>query len=65
VTQDEITVDTLRPLAIRAGLQLTDEELAAVLPGVKRNSEFAAVARKWVERAGEPQVGHLQEGAQR
>jgi hypothetical protein len=66
VTQDEeLTIETLRPLARRAGLQLTDEELAAVLPGVKRNIEYAAVSRKWASRNTEPQVGGLPEGAAR
>jgi len=66
VTQeDEVTVDTLRPLAKRAGLQLTDEDLETVLPGVKRNIAAAAVVRKWAERTTEPQVGHLPEGLSR
>jgi hypothetical protein len=66
VTQDEeLTIETLRPLAQRAGLQLTDDELAAVLPGVKRNIEYAAVCRKWAARNTEPQVGGLPEGAAR
>jgi hypothetical protein len=63
--EDEVTVDTLRPLARRAGLQLTDEQLEAVLPGVRRNIAAAAVVRKWGDRTTEPQVGHLQEGASR
>jgi hypothetical protein len=55
----------MRPLAARAGLQLTDEELTAVLPGVKRNIQYAAVARKWATRNTEPQVGALAEGITR
>jgi hypothetical protein len=66
VTQDEeLTIEVLRPLAQRAGLQLTDEELTAVLPGVRRNLGYAAVARKWASRSTEPQVGALPEGLAR
>jgi hypothetical protein len=63
MTQDEEpTIETLRPLAARAGLELTDEELAALIPGVKRNLDAAKVVRKWAERTTEPQVGALPEG---
>lgn len=62
---EELTIEKLRPLAERAGLQLTDEQLTAVLPGVKRNIGYAAVARKWAHRTTEPQVGALSEGAVR
>jgi hypothetical protein len=63
MTQDEEpTIDTLRPLATRAGLELTDEELAALIPGVKRNLDAAKVVRRWAARTTEPQVGALPEG---
>ena len=63
MTQDEeLTIDVLRPLAARAGLELTDEELTALIPGVKRNLDYARVVRKWAARTTEPQVGALPEG---
>lgn len=48
------TVHTLRVLASQAGLELTDEELIDVLPGVMRNLAMAKTVRKWAAASVEP-----------
>jgi hypothetical protein len=53
-TEDEAQVETLRQIATRNGLALTDEELAKLLTGVTRNREMAARARAIVSPQTEP-----------
>lgn len=57
--EDGPTIETLRPLAVQTGLELSDDDLTAVLAGVTRNIEMAVVVRKWAALSVEPQTGAL------
>jgi hypothetical protein len=50
----EITLDDLRKMAQRAGLQLADDELQRLLPGVNRSKKQVAELRALVEAESEP-----------
>jgi len=50
----EITRDELRVRAVRAGLELSEDELDQLLPGVKRAYNQADDLRKLVTNADEP-----------
>jgi hypothetical protein len=50
----EITLEELRVRADRAGVELTDEELEALLPGVNRSYKQARELRELVASATEP-----------
>lgn len=65
MNEDELTVEVLRTLARQAGLALEEDDLTAVLPGVRRNLESAAAVRRWASLTVEPQVGNLREGEPR
>ena len=48
MADEELTLDTLKTLAMHAGLDLTDDELRDVMPGVVRNRERARALERWV-----------------
>ena len=50
----EITLDELRARAERAGIELSEEELVKLLPGVNRAYKQADDLRKLVTNGGEP-----------
>jgi hypothetical protein len=50
----EITRDELRVRAVRAGLELSEDELNQLLPGVNRAYNQADELRKLVTNAAEP-----------
>ncbi len=50
----EITLDSLRKMAERAGLKLNEEELQKLLPGVNRSKKQAAELRELVAAGDEP-----------
>jgi hypothetical protein len=50
----EITIDNLRFMAQEAGLNLDDEELRRLLPGVNRAKKQAAELRQIIATATEP-----------
>ncbi len=50
----EITLDTLRKMAERAGLKLSEDELQRLLPGVNRSKKQAAELRALVAAGNEP-----------
>ena len=50
----ELNLDQLRELAQQAGLNLADDELQRLLPGVNRARKQAAELRAWNDRADEP-----------
>jgi hypothetical protein len=50
----EITLDELRVRAERAGIELTDEELESLLPGVNRSYKQTRELRELVSSATEP-----------
>jgi hypothetical protein len=50
----EITLDELRARAERAGVELSEEELEALLPGVNRSYKQARELRDLVSSANEP-----------
>jgi hypothetical protein len=54
MTADETSIDGLRVQAKLAGLELTDEELQELLPGVRRMREGAARIRQVLDPATEP-----------
>jgi len=51
---DEMTIENLRILAQAAGLELPDDELQRLLPGVNRSKNQVAQLRQLVEGANEP-----------
>ncbi len=50
----EITLNQLRAKALQAGLELDDEELQKLLPGVNRARKQVAELRQLVTDAAEP-----------
>jgi tRNA pseudouridine-54 N-methylase len=50
----EITLDQLRAKALQAGLELDDEELQKLLPGVNRSRRQAAELRELLSDYSEP-----------
>ena len=50
----EITLDDLRKMAQRAGLQLADDELQRLLPGVNRSKKQVAELRALIATESEP-----------
>ena len=50
----EITLDDLRKMARRAGLQLADDELQRLLPGVNRSKKQVAELRALIATENEP-----------
>lgn len=51
---DQITLEELRTLAQRAGLQLSENELERLLPGVIRARQQAAALRALIGADDEP-----------
>lgn len=51
---EEITIEQLRGMARKAGLDLPDSELQSILPGVQRALKQAAELRQIFPAAGEP-----------
>jgi len=51
---DEMTIQEIRALATEAGLNLPDEELQRLLPGVARAKKQAAELRQRIGVDGEP-----------
>jgi len=51
---DEMTIENLRILAQAAGLELPDDELQRLLPGVNRSKNQVAQLRHLVEGENEP-----------
>jgi Ca2+-binding EF-hand superfamily protein len=51
---DDITLAQLRPMAERAGLKLSDEELQRLLPGVSRSRNQVLELREFVTDTLEP-----------
>ncbi len=50
----ELSLDQLHELARQADLQLADDELARLLPGVNRARKQAAEMRDWLDQNDEP-----------
>jgi hypothetical protein len=50
----EITLDSLRKMAERAGLKLSEDELQRLLPGVNRSKKQATELRGLVGAGNEP-----------
>jgi hypothetical protein len=51
---DEMTIEEIRALARKAGLNLPDEELQRLLPGVARSKKQAADLRRLIGVDDEP-----------
>ncbi len=51
---DHPSLETLKALAARAGLALTDEELGQMQLGIARNDAMAAAVRTWLTDTLEP-----------
>ena len=51
---EEMTLEECRSLAKRAGLDLCDEELVRLLPGINRARRQAAELRQIIEAGTEP-----------
>ena len=51
---EEITMDQARTMARRAGLNLSDEQLAALLPGINRARRQTAELRDLLPESAEP-----------
>jgi hypothetical protein len=51
---EEITIEQLREMARRAGLDLPDSELELIFPGVRRALKQAAELRQIFSAANEP-----------
>ena len=51
---DEITIEKLHALAKAAGLNLPDDELQRLLPGVNRSKKQVAELRQFVGAEDEP-----------
>jgi len=51
---EELTLENLKSMAERRGLQLADDELKRLLPGVIRARQQAAELRERVARQDEP-----------
>ncbi len=58
-TSEEMTIETLRELANRTGLEIPDDELADMMPGVLRNLAMAKAVRKWADASVEPSTALL------
>ncbi len=58
-TPEELTLDTLRELEARTGLEIPDDELADMIPGVMRNLAMAKALRKWADASVEPATASL------
>lgn len=52
----EITIEQLREMARKAGLDLTDSELQRILPGVQRAKKQAAELREMIGADDEPAI---------
>jgi Ca2+-binding EF-hand superfamily protein len=52
--QNDITLEELRAMASHAGLNLTEEELQKLLPGVNRSRRQASELRRLISEANEP-----------
>jgi hypothetical protein len=53
---EEITFESLRAMALRAGLRLADDELQRLLPGVNRSKKQAVELRESLTTDDEPAV---------
>jgi hypothetical protein len=51
---EEMTVEECRSFAKRAGLNLCDEELGRLLPGINRAKRQAAELRELIDSGAEP-----------
>jgi hypothetical protein len=51
---DKLTLDDLRALAERVGLELGDDELKRLLPGVNRSRQQVAELRELLTSGDEP-----------
>ena len=61
----EITLDELRARAERAGIELSEEELEKLLPGVNRSYKQARELRELVTDGDEPALSFRAARAQR
>ncbi|HYY26061.1 MAG TPA: hypothetical protein VE689_11245 [Candidatus Udaeobacter sp.] len=52
--RNDITLEELRAMASRAGLNLTEEELQKLLPGVNRSRRQVSELRRFISEANEP-----------
>jgi hypothetical protein len=64
-TMDEITTDDLHAMARRAGLDLSDDELERLFPGVNRARKQAAELRELIAAGDEPAAHFNVPGAAR
>lgn len=51
---EAITIEDLRAMAHRAGVELSDDELNSLLPGVNRSKQQVAELRTLIMRESEP-----------
>jgi hypothetical protein len=58
------SIEVIRQLAQQAGLNLSDEKLKELMPGIGRNLERAQRLEKWVSQDVEPATGSLVTGAE-
>lgn len=58
---DQVSLNQLRELALRAGLKLSDAELQTLLPGVNRTRQQADDLRLLLNSQTEP-AGHFSGG---
>lgn len=58
---DQVSLNQLRELALRAGLKLADDELQRLLPGVNRTRQQADELRLLLNCQTEP-AGHFSGG---
>jgi hypothetical protein len=54
MTNGEITLEESRMMPERAGLELADDELRRLLPGVNRSKKQVAALRELIEAETEP-----------
>ena len=52
--RNDIALEELRAMAARAGLQLTEEELQKLVPGVNRSRRQALELRQFLSEADRP-----------
>jgi Ca2+-binding EF-hand superfamily protein len=52
--QNDVTLEELRAMAAHAGINLTEEELQKLLPGVNRSRRQANELRRLISEGDEP-----------
>ncbi|MGE5219607.1 MAG: hypothetical protein ACM3SP_21610 [Chloroflexota bacterium] len=50
----ELTIENLRSVSVQVGLEISDEELQRLLPGVNRARQQAAELRGFLDSNNEP-----------